>query len=84
MGILTFEEGRQLKQGRVGLVLEPTLDEDAVVRLQREVLGHVVNDDRLVQRTADAAQILDEDHVVRGGMLSVEAVGDIFGLVNRI
>ena len=84
MGLLTFEEGRQLKQGRVGFVVEPTLDENAVVGLEREVLGHIVDDDCFVQRTADSTQVLDEHHVVRGGVLSVEAEGDAFVLVDGV
>ena len=66
------------------MVVEPRLDEDTVVWLQLEVLRHVVDDDRLGQVSADAAQVLDEDRAVRESVLAVEAVLYALGLVNLV
>ena len=55
-----LEERSQLGQGGVILVVEPRLDEDAVVRLELKVLGHVVDNNRLSQVPTDTAQILNE------------------------
>ena len=79
-----LEERSQLRQGCVLLVVEPRLDEDAVVRLELKVLGHVVDNDRLRQVSADAAQILHKNMAVGGGVLPIQAVGDAFRLVNLV
>ena len=79
-----LEERGQLRQGCVVLVVEPRLDEDAVIRLEHEVLGHVVDNDRLRQVSADAAQILHKNMAVGGGVLPIQAVGDAFRLVNLV
>ena len=50
--------GRQLVQRGVLGVLEPGLDEDAVLGLQLEVLGDVVDDDRLRKVAAELRDVL--------------------------
>ncbi len=56
------------------MVVEPRLDEDAVVRLELEVLSNVVHDDCLGKVTADTAEVLDEDRAVWQCVLAIEAV----------
>lgn len=71
-------------EGRIRCVLKPALNENAVIRLQRKVLGYVVHNDGLVKRAPDSRQVLDEDHAGRTRMLPIEAVGDVFRLVDRV
>lgn len=63
------------------MVIEPRLDENTVVRLELEVLGHIVDNDRLRQVSTDATQILDENRPVRQGVLSVQPILDALRLV---
>jgi len=65
-------------------VLKPTLDKDAVVWLQREVFSHVVHNDGLVKGSPYATEIFDEDHAGWAGVLSVQAILNVFGLVDRV
>ena len=81
---LTFEERSEFEQGCIIRVFEPTLYEDAVVRLQREVFCYIVNDDCFVKRSSDLGEVFDEDHAGRAGMLAVEPVRDVLRLVNGV
>lgn len=79
-----LQKGRQFKQGCVAHIVEPTLDEDAVVRLEREVLSDIIHNDGLVERTTNPAQILDEGDSRRRAMLTVESEGDATLFVDLI
>ena len=65
-------------------VFEPTLDENAVIRLKREILSHVVHNYCLVKWAADSTEVLYENHARWAGMLSVEAVLNIAWLVDLV
>ena len=58
-----LEQGNELSQLRVLLVACPCLNEDAAVFLQEEVLGDVVDNDGLLERTPNFGQILDNQRV---------------------
>ena len=58
----------------IGGVFKPTLDENTVIWLQREVLSHVVHNYGLVEGAPNPTQVLDEDHTRWAGVLSVEPV----------
>ena len=62
-------------------VFKPTLDEDSIVRLQREILCHVVHNDGFVEWSTNAAKIFDEDHAGWAGVLTVKAIRNVSGLV---
>ena len=72
-----LQQGGELLKGVIFGVVEPGLDEDAVVRVEFEVLGHVVDDDGFGEGAADQREVFDE---VPGGVflgvLAVEAVRD--------
>ena len=71
-------------QCRVCWILEPTFDENAVIRLERKVLRHVVHDDSFVEWSANPRQVLDEAHACRARMLPVEPIGDVLVFVNGV
>jgi hypothetical protein len=54
-----LEQRNEVAKSLVVLVAVPSLDEDAVVLLQNEVVGNVVNDDRLFEWSADLGEIFD-------------------------
>ena len=69
-------------EGCVRGIFKPTFNEDAIVRLQREILRNVVHDDCLVQWSTYAGQVLDEDHTGRACVLSVQSIADVPLLIN--
>jgi len=79
-----LQKGCQFEQGGVAHIVEPTLDENAVVRLEREVLSDIIHDDGFVERTTNPAQILDKGDTCRRTMLPVESEGDATLLVDLI
>lgn len=71
-------------EGRIRGVFEPRFDEDAVVWLQHEVFSNVVYNYTFVEGPAYFTQVFHEDHASGRGMLSVQAVGDAFLLVDLV
>mmetsp|Transcript_17978 Transcript_17978/g.41678 ORF Transcript_17978/g.41678 Transcript_17978/m.41678 type:complete len:257 (-) Transcript_17978:1380-2150(-) len=70
------QQRHQCKQSSVVGVIIPRANEDAIVRLQHEVLLHIVNNERSVQVTAYSAQILGENWTPWKCMLTVQTVVD--------
>ena len=70
------QQRNQFLERSVFSVVVPALDQDPVLRLQLEVLGHVVNNDRPVKLPAQTAQVLEEEAPGRDRVLSVEPVLD--------
>jgi len=52
--LLTFEQWCEFVQSSVLWVLEPTFDENAVIRLKRKVLCYVVHNDSFMKWAADS------------------------------
>lgn len=65
-------------------VVKPTLDEDAVVRLELEILSHVINYNGLGQVPSDSAQVFYKDRSVVQGMLPVQPVSNVLLLVDLV
>ena len=80
----TFQEWGQLGERCVGHVVEPTFDKDAVVRLELEIFGHVVDNDGPGEVSTDTAKVLHKDRAIWQGMLSVHSVADMLILINLI
>ena len=55
-----LQQRRQLLKGVIFLIVQPSLNKYPVVRLQLEVLSHVVHDDRCLQSSPNPAQVLLE------------------------
>lgn len=71
-------------EGCIRGVFEPGLDEDAVVGLQNEVFGNVIHNYTFIQRSANLAEVLHKDHASWRSMLSVQAIGDAFLLIDLV
>ena len=69
-------------EGCVRGIFKPTFNEDAIVRLQREILCNVVHDDSFVEWSSYAGQVFDEDHTGGAGVLSVQSIADVPLLIN--
>ena len=81
---LTLKERSQLGECGVGHIIEPALDEYAVIGLQLEVLRNVVHDYGPREVAPDATQVLHEDRPIRQRMLAVHTIANVLLLVYLI
>lgn len=79
-----LQEGGQFEQGGIGGVLEPGLDENAVVGLQHEVFSNIIHNYTLIQRSAYLAKVFDKYHACWRGVLPVKSVGDTLLFVDLV
>lgn len=72
------EEGTELVEGAVGFVLRvfEGLDADAVLRLELEGVGVVVDDDDFAQVTIEFGEVLDVFALIEPGGIFIEPMHD--------
>mmetsp|Transcript_101922 Transcript_101922/g.287635 ORF Transcript_101922/g.287635 Transcript_101922/m.287635 type:complete len:246 (+) Transcript_101922:635-1372(+) len=78
------EQRRQRAERRVIRVVVPRANEDPVVRLQHEILLHVVDDERAVELPPQTTEVLHKDGPPGKRMLPVEPVVDQAGGVDLV
>lgn len=79
-----LQERSQLLQCRVGHIIEPAPNEDSIVRLQLEVLSHIIDNECPREVPPNLAEVLNEDRPRTSGMLPVESVANVVILVKLI
>ena len=64
----------QLSKSCVFIIIEPRLDEDSILRLEREIISHIVNDDGLVKRPSYPAEVFQKCHPFGCCVFSIKPV----------
>ena len=78
------EQRSDLIEEAIAHVIIPSRNEDAIIWLQDEIVWNVVDNDRLVDVTAQQRQVLDEEWAVLTRVLTVEAVLDIVADIDLV
>lgn len=78
------KKGSYLVEVAVGLIIVPSRDKNAVVRLQDEVVRNIVDNDRFLHASAQETQVFREERPILRGVLAVQAVLDVLAHIDLV